>query len=400
MSDVVIIGSGVVGSSTGKGFAAAGHAVHFVDVDQGRVDALRGEGYVATTTVDLPDRPAFIFLTLPTPNRGHRYDLSAFLGGTRAVGEALRDAAAFHTVVVRSTVPPGTCEQVVQPLLEQASGKRVNQGFALASNPEFLRAATALEDFLFPWMTVIAARSRSTVDRLCSLTQSFGGEVRTFDNPAAAEMVKCCHNIFNATKISFWNEMWLVCQRLGLAADDIAGTVSRSAEASTNPDYGIRGGAPYGGACLPKDTKGFLGLAERIGADGVVFLPAGVELSDIKVVGRDLVIMVETHTVHNVALHRVKEGLDVHVVVHLSRSIHTLHDAQSRQAGAEQCAGVFHAMVTVKDQSARWLPCVQRLIERAQREPYPTRPTERPAQNPSRVFVHHDSQIAVIPAHL
>jgi UDPglucose 6-dehydrogenase len=185
----VIIGSGVVGSSTGKGFAAAGHAVRFVDIDAARVEALRGEGYAATTTVDLPDRPSFVFLTLPTPNQGHRYDLSAFVDGTRAVGRALAAARAFHTVVVRSTVPPGTCEQVVQPLLEQGSGKRVNEGFALASNPEFLRAATALEDFLFPWMTVIGARSRSTVDRLCSLTQSFGGEVRTFDNPAAAEMV-------------------------------------------------------------------------------------------------------------------------------------------------------------------------------------------------------------------
>ena len=130
-----------------------------------------------------------MFLTLPTPNQGHRYDLSAFVDGTRAVGRALAASSAFHTVVVRSTVPPGTCEQVVQPLLEQDSGRRVNHGFALASNPEFLRAATALEDFLFPWMTVIGARSRSTVDRLCGLTQSFGGEVRTFDNPAAAEMV-------------------------------------------------------------------------------------------------------------------------------------------------------------------------------------------------------------------
>jgi UDPglucose 6-dehydrogenase len=80
-------------------------------------------------------------------------------------------------------------------------------------------------------------------------------------------MVKCCHNIFNATKISFWNEMWLVCQRLGLTADDIATTVSRSAEASTNPDYGIRGGAPYGGACLPKDTKGFIGFARELGVE-------------------------------------------------------------------------------------------------------------------------------------
>lgn len=278
MAEVVIIGSGVVGGSTGKGFAAAGHAVRFVDVDKGRVAALRGEGHMATTTVELPDQPAFIFLTLPTPNQGHRYDLSALTGGTRAVGEALRDAGAFHTVVVRSTVPPGTCEQLVQPLLEQTSGKRVSQGFALASNPEFLRAATALEDFLFPWMTVIAARSRSTVDRLCSLTRSFGGEVRTFDNPAAAEMVKCCHNIFNATKISFWNELWRVARALAVPADDVASTVARSAEGSMNPGYGIRGGAPYGGACLPKDTKGFLGFAAELGLD-MPLLSAVVEVN-------------------------------------------------------------------------------------------------------------------------
>jgi UDPglucose 6-dehydrogenase len=279
VSDVVIIGSGVVGGSTGKGFAAAGHRVRFVDIDERRVEALRAEGYAASTTVDLPSEPSFVFLTLPTPNVGHRYDLSAFVSGTEALGSALRQAGAFHTVVVRSTVPPGTCERLVQPLLEERSGKRVNQGFALASNPEFLRAATALEDFLFPWMTVIAARSRSTVDRLRGLTQSFGGEVRTFDDPAAAEMVKCCHNIFNATKISFWNEMWLVCQRLGLEADDIATTVSRSAEGSTNPDYGIRGGAPYGGACLPKDTKGFMGLASQIGVP-MPLLSAVIEVND------------------------------------------------------------------------------------------------------------------------
>jgi UDPglucose 6-dehydrogenase len=289
LSEVVIIGSGVVGGSTGKGFAAAGHAVRFVDVDEARVAALRGEGYAATTTVDLPDQPAFIFLTLPTPNRGHHYDLTALAAGTRAVGRALAEARAFHTVVVRSTVPPGTCDNLVEPLLEETSGKRVNQGFGLASNPEFLRAATALEDFLFPWMTVIGARSRSTVDRLCGLTQSFGGEVRTFDDPAAAEMVKCSHNIFNATKISYWNEMWLVCQKLGLPADEIATTVSRSAEASTTPDYGIRGGAPYGGACLPKDTKGFLGLAAQLEL-AMPLLSAVVEVNEAmeRLVAREL----------------------------------------------------------------------------------------------------------------
>lgn len=91
--------------------------------------------------------------------------------------------------------------------------------------------------------------------------------------------MKCAHNIFNATKISFWNEMWLVAQTLGLDLDPIAQTVARSAEGSYNPLYGIRGGAPYGGVCLPKDTQGFLGLAESLSLD-MPLLKAVVKVND------------------------------------------------------------------------------------------------------------------------
>jgi UDPglucose 6-dehydrogenase len=279
LSEVVIIGSGVVGTATGKGFAAHGHPVRFVDVNPARVDALRTEGYVAGTTIELPDRPAFVFLTLPTPNVGNRYDLAAFRAGTASVGDALGASSAFHTVVVRSTVPPGTCDGLVAPLLEERSGKHVDEGFALGSNPEFLRAASALEDFMFPWMTVVASRSRSTVERLRELFAPFGGELRSFDDPAAAELVKCCHNIYNAAKISFWNEMWLVSQRLKVPGDQVAATVAGSAEGSINPAYGIRGGTPYGGACLPKDTRGFLGFASQLGVQ-MPLLEAVVEVNE------------------------------------------------------------------------------------------------------------------------
>jgi UDPglucose 6-dehydrogenase len=128
-------------------------------------------------------------------------------------------------------------------------------------------------------MTVIASRDPQTVERLRELLIQFGGEMRTFDNPAQAEFVKSAHNIFNATKISFWNEMWLVAQKLGVDLDPIAATVARSAEGSFNPQYGIRGGAPYGGVCLPKDTCGFLGFAETIDVD-MPLLSAVVETND------------------------------------------------------------------------------------------------------------------------
>jgi len=261
---IFIIGSGVVGTATGTGFDRAGHDVTFVDISAARLADLRASGLRATDSIDLSGREAFVFLTLPTPHVGRAYDLSAFRTGVDAVGRALRDATTFHTVVVRSTVPPGTCEDLVGPLLEQASGRRVGTDFAIASAPEFLRAASALEDFIFPWVTVIAARSRRTVERLDELFSPFGGEIRTFSDPRTAEMIKCSHNVFNATKISFWNEIWRVCDTIGIDPDEVATTVARSAEGSINPSYGIKGGEPYGGACLPKDVAGFLGLADSL----------------------------------------------------------------------------------------------------------------------------------------
>jgi UDPglucose 6-dehydrogenase len=351
-SRIFVVGAGVVGKATGEGFLAAGHDVTFVDISPSRVAQLRRLGLDAREELVLDgEPPSFVFLTLPTPNDGHRYDLSALESGTAAVGvaigaagmrtphddgvgvavpaagneaagneaarhegadvEAPRDGVPLgaarrsdadhdhdaaqgcvppptrsghtvvgtHTVVVRSTVPPGTTDGLVKRTLEAASGRTVGSGFALASNPEFLRAACAAEDFRHPWMTVIASRSARTVERLAGLLRPFGGELRTFADPAAAELLKCAHNIFNATKISFWNEMWLVARRLGLDLDGIASVVARSAEGSFNPEYGIRGGAPFGGVCLPKDTRGFLGFAEAIGVE-MPLLRATVKVND------------------------------------------------------------------------------------------------------------------------
>jgi len=277
---IFVIGSGVVGAATGEGFRRVGHVVTFVDTSPARVGELRGRGLDARTALDLTSEPdSFVLLTLPTPNAGAAYDLRAFTAGTAAVGRALADTPARHTVVVRSTVPPGTTDGLVRAVLEQASGKIAGEGFGLASNPEFLRAATAELDFANPWMTVIGSRDEAVVARLRELLSPFGGEMRTFCDPAEAELVKCAHNIFNATKISFWNEMWLVAQEIGLDLDVVASTVAASAEGSTNPLYGIRGGAPYGGVCLPKDTNGFLGYAAGIGVD-MPLLRAVVETND------------------------------------------------------------------------------------------------------------------------
>ena len=280
MERIFIIGAGVVGKATGQGFAHMGHQVTLIDVLPERAEALRAEGLDARIGLDLSGEGAsYLFLTLPTPHVGRAYDLSAFEQGVRDVAKALADSPAMHTVVVRSTVPPLTTEELVKPILEEVSGKKEGVGFALANNPEFLRAASAADDFRWPWMTVIGARSKRVQERLTALLAPFGGELRVFDDPTTTETIKCAHNIYNAAKISFWNEMWLVCQELGIEHDDVATTVARSAEGSYNPSYGIRGGAPYGGVCLPKDTNGFLGFAAARGVQ-MPLLDAVVRVND------------------------------------------------------------------------------------------------------------------------
>jgi UDPglucose 6-dehydrogenase len=280
MARIFIIGSGVVGTATGRGFVATGHVVTFVDVLESRIKQLTAEGFDARREIELGAEPAFIFLTLPTPHQGRQYDLTAFDKGVRSVGRALNGSLVPHTIVVRSTVPPGTTEGRVRSILEHESGLSCGEGFSLAANPEFLRAASAAEDFRFPWMTVIASRSKRTQERLRQVLTPFGGELRIFDDPSVAEFIKCAHNIYNATKISFWNEMWLVAQKLGLDHDAIASTVADSAEGSYNRYYGIRGGAPYGGVCLPKDTNGFLGLAAELGVE-MPLLKAVVTVNEV-----------------------------------------------------------------------------------------------------------------------
>jgi UDPglucose 6-dehydrogenase len=145
-SRIFIVGSGVVGAATGQGFLAAGHHVAFVDISPQRVRELAARGLDLRTELDLSGEPeSLIFLTLPTPNDGHRYDLSAFIAGTASVGRAMAGALVRHTVIVRSTVPPGTTDGPVRSVFEEHSEMIANEDFGLASNPEFLRAASAAE---------------------------------------------------------------------------------------------------------------------------------------------------------------------------------------------------------------------------------------------------------------
>ena len=131
-SRIFIVGSGVVGTATGEGFLAAGHEVTFIDVSPARIRELQARGHDVRNELNLSGEPdSFIFLTLPTPHAGYEYDLRAFTAGSTSVGKALAASPARHTVVVRSTVSPGTTEGLVKTVLEENSGMVAGEGFAL-----------------------------------------------------------------------------------------------------------------------------------------------------------------------------------------------------------------------------------------------------------------------------
>src|SRR5690242_7711847 len=166
---IFVVGAGVVGTAVGRGFVEAGHSVTLVDISADRVDALVAAGLDATTRLDLRGEPSsFVFLTVPTPAGPQGYDLRAMAVASRDVGRAIGQAHAerglagrhsnrrdargegdgygVHTVVTRSTVPPGTTTQLVGPAIAQASGTAEGIGFVLAANPEFLRSTSAEDD--------------------------------------------------------------------------------------------------------------------------------------------------------------------------------------------------------------------------------------------------------------
>ena len=261
---IAIVGSGVVGLATGQALSTLGHQVTYVDVSPRRRSELDQMGIACSPNLQLGLQSTLIFVAVPTPSNGTNYDLTIFRSALESIGKQLAKSEGRHVIATRSTVPPMTAEQLVGPTLQTASGLQCDVGFDVASAPEFLRQATALDDALHPWMTVVGARNSEVRERLAKLFAPLGGEQRIFEDPTVTELIKIVHNCFNASKISFFNEIASIASALGIDADQVAGVVVRSAEAARNPQYGTRGGFAYGGACLPKDMDGLIGFAQEL----------------------------------------------------------------------------------------------------------------------------------------
>lgn len=267
MSNILIVGAGVVGQATGKGFIKKGHNVTFVDINTETVQTLQKQGLHAMTIENVDwSTVNIVMLTVSTPTVNKSMILDHIKQAAHDIGLGLAQTSHFISVVVRSTVPPTTTESVLRPILEQSSGKLGGVDFGLAMNPEFLRQRTSESDFDRPWITVLGVLDQMTMQVLYDLYMPFGG-LLVHCTPTEAEMIKYVNNVYNAVKISYFNEVHQICEQLGIDSSIVGSIVARSAESMWNPIYGTRGGAPYGGACLPKDTEAFYEFCQAQGLD-------------------------------------------------------------------------------------------------------------------------------------
>jgi UDPglucose 6-dehydrogenase len=293
---ISIIGTGYVGLVSGVCFAEKGHQVLCVDIDQTKVDQINKgvspfyepgldellhrhihDGLKATTDFKQAILDTDLSLiAVGTPFDGRQVDLTFVKQVAQQIGEALREKSTYHLVVVKSTVVPGTTDQVVLPILEAASGKTAGVDFGVGMNPEFLTEGEAIGDFMEPDRIVLGGIDARSIELLDQLYVGFDGVARLRTNNSTAEMIKYTANSLLALLISFSNEVGNLCAAVGNTdIVDVMAGVHNSRYLTTILPNGDRvvppitsflaAGCGFGGSCLPKDVKALMAHGDKYG---------------------------------------------------------------------------------------------------------------------------------------
>ncbi|WP_061241558.1 nucleotide sugar dehydrogenase [Ectopseudomonas composti] len=272
---ISIFGLGYVGAVCAGCLSARGHEVIGVDVSQTKIDLInqgkspivepglaelldagvRSKLLRGTTDVSaavLASELSFIAVGTPSKRNGD-LDLGYMESVCQQIGTALREKQERHTIVVRSTVLPGTVKNVVIPLIEAASGKKAGIDFGVATNPEFLRESTAIKDYDFPAMTVIGELDEQSGDLLQELYSELDAPIIR-KSIEVAEMIKYTCNVWHAAKVTFANEIGNIAKAVGVDGREVMDVICQDHKLNLSKYY-MKPGFAFGGSCLPKDVR-------------------------------------------------------------------------------------------------------------------------------------------------
>lgn len=279
---ISVFGLGYVGAVSLACLARDGHEMIGVDIDPTKLELLRnGQAPIVETgiqeltravvrggsvTVTDSVREAVLatdlsFVCVGTPARQNgNQDLGAITRIAEQIGTVLPDKDTRHVIVIRSTVKPGTVQDVIQPALEASSGLKAGRDFSVCFQPEFLREGTSINDYDNPPLTVVGSEDEYAVELLRSV---FGHLPCEFVHTSirTAEMLKYACNAFHAMKVTFANEIGRISQAVGVDPHEVMQLVCMDRQLNISSAY-LRPGFAFGGSCLPKDLKALLYLAK------------------------------------------------------------------------------------------------------------------------------------------
>jgi GDP-mannose 6-dehydrogenase len=288
--DISIFGLGYVGTVCGGCLASQGHKVVGVDVNPAKVEGMnsgvapivepklpelfsaahRAKLLSATTSATEAVQASTISLIcVGTPSQANgNLDLSAMERVCEEIGAALRTKTTHHLIVFRSTMLPGSTEDLLLPILESRSGKKAGAGFDVCYNPEFLREGSSVDDFFQPPKIVIGESAPGKGDAMLQLYAGIEAPViRT--SIRIAEMAKYCDNAFHALKVSFANEIGNLCKKMGVDSHDVMAVFCKDQKLNLSAAY-LKPGFSFGGSCLPKDLRALNYQAKRFDLESPV----------------------------------------------------------------------------------------------------------------------------------
>ena len=283
LKKISVFGLGYVGAVSLACLARDGHRVTGVDIDPVKLELIRArkspileEGIqelmrdvVSSGRVTVTNDAAqairdtevsFVCVGTPSAPNGSQ-DLTAILRLCEQIGAALALKDEFHTIVIRSTVQPGTVEEKIEPILERASGKKAGIDFGVCFQPEFLREGSSIRDYDHPPYTIVGGNCEAAVNAVREIFQHLDTRFLV-TNIRVAEALKMSCNAFHALKITFANEIGRISQALGIDAHEVMRLVCADKRLNISPAY-LKPGFAFGGSCLPKDLRALTNIARQ-----------------------------------------------------------------------------------------------------------------------------------------